>query len=75
MALAELMDLNQTNPGGTLLLIQNLAANGHIEIAKVLYERFRVRFPPQSIIKARETLVGTAAAMEEVRDLEQLLSS
>ena len=73
-ALVEQMDVNQTNPGGTMLLIQNLAANNDIETARVLYRRFRVRFPPRSIIKVRETVIGTAAAVEEVRALEWLLS-
>lgn len=72
-ALAEQIDVTRTNPGTTLLLIQNLA-DRQTETARALYRRFRVRFPPQRIAAAREQIVGAAAAAEEVRGLENLLA-
>lgn len=73
-AIAEQMDVQRTNPGPTLLLIQNLAANDEVETARALYLRFRVRFPPHLIATAREKIVGPVAAAEEVRELERLVS-
>jgi hypothetical protein len=75
VAIAEQLDLEKTNPGSTLRLIRNLAANNQAESAKALYLRFRRRFPPHLITAARAKTVGAAAAAEEVSALERLASA